>query len=428
MTGTQIGGRAVTEQTLDDVVDETSLTAETKLWRLSMIIAAAKSIHSSLTLDRVLNAFLDIATGELGAIGGSIYLRDPENETLDVEQSRWPSEMADTERQHCLNLAREASKQCEMTEEISQDGSRTIVSLSLCDESKATIGVLQIYLNENAAIDDSDRLLLKELSHFASLSIRNAQYHEDSLAKAHLESELGVARDIQQRTLPEEMPQIPGYDVAGLNRPAEQTSGDSFDLIASPQGDLMMLLADATGHGIGPALSVTQVRSMLRLAVRLDTDLEELLKNINDQLTEDLPTGRFVTAFIGHLDSEKHQLRYHAAGQGPLILHRAAVDEFELLDPTCPPLGLFPMRTVLAPTIVDFEPGDTLALITDGVFEAENTDEQELEKEPVMKILQETSQLSCDEVIQEILGRVDDHCGSVPQADDITVLLVRRNS
>jgi phosphoserine phosphatase len=336
--------------------------------------------------------------------------------------------MADTERQHCSNLAEEASKHCEMTEEISQDGSRTIVSLSLCDESKATIGVLQIYLNENAAIDDSDRILLKELTHFASLSISNAQYHEDSLAKAHLESELGVARDIQQRTLPEEMPQIPGYDVAGLNRPAEQTSGDSFDLIASPTGNLMMLLADATGHGIGPALSVTQVRSMLRLAVRLGIDLEQLLKNINDQLTEDLPAGRFVTAFIGHLDSEGHQLRYHAAGQGPLILYRAAVDEFQLLDPTCVPLGMFPMQEVLAPTAVDLEPGDTLALITDGVFEARNAEDEELEKEPVMKILQETSHLSCAEVIQEILRSVDDHSGSAPQEDDITVMLLRRNS
>ena len=95
-----------------------------------MIIAAAKSIHSSLTLDRVLNAFLDIATGELGAIGGSIYLCNDEDETLELEHSRWPSEMADTERQHCSNLAEEASKHCEMTEEISQDGSRTIVSLS----------------------------------------------------------------------------------------------------------------------------------------------------------------------------------------------------------------------------------------------------------------------------------------------------------
>jgi phosphoserine phosphatase len=167
---------------------------------------------------------------------------------------------------------------------------------------------------------------------------------------------------------------------------------------------------------------------MLRLAVRLGIDLEQLLKNINDQLTEDLPAGRFVTAFIGHLDSEGHQLRYHAAGQGPLILYRAAVDEFQLLDPTCVPLGMFPMQEVLAPTAVDLEPGDTLALITDGVFEARNAEDEELEKEPVMKILQETSHLSCAEVIQEILRSVDDHSGSAPQEDDITVMLLRRNS
>jgi sigma-B regulation protein RsbU (phosphoserine phosphatase) len=86
------------------------------------------------------------------------------------------------------------------------------------------------------------------------------------------------------------------------------------------------------------------------------------------------------------------------------------------------------MQEVLAPTAVDLEPGDTLALITDGVFEARNAEDEELEKEPVMKILQETSHLSCAEVIQEILRSVDDHSGSAPQEDDITVMLLRRNS
>jgi serine phosphatase RsbU (regulator of sigma subunit) len=83
------------------------------------------------------------------------------------------------------------------------------------------------------------------------------------------------------------------------------------------------------------------------------------------------------------------------------------------------------MQEVLAPPIVDLEPGDTLALITDGVFEARNAEDEELEKEPVMKILQH---LSCAEVIQEILRSVDDHSGSAPQEDDITVMLLRRNS
>jgi phosphoserine phosphatase len=403
------------------------LSVEMKLWRLAEIIAAARRIHSSLTLDSVLNSFLDIATGEVISTGGAVFLPSKDEEALTMEHSQWPDAVDDAERRRCSDLAGEAAKLGELTEEASLGNLGTIVSLPLLDELEASLGVLQIYRQE-PTLDASDRLFLTELSHFASLSIRNAQYHEDSLAKAYLDSAIGVARDIQVGTLPREMPRVPGYDVSGMSRPADETSGDSFDLIASGSTGLTMLLADATGHGIGPALSVTQVRSMLRLAIRLGTALDDILKNINDQLCDDLGSNRFVTAFVGQLDAATHQLRYHSAGQAPLILYRAATGESEMLGGTCPPLGIVPMKVVLAPQVIDFEPGDTLALITDGVFEAENVEEQQFDEEPVAQIIRETGHLTCAEVAREILTKVDAHQGEAAQADDITIVLTRRNA
>ena len=313
-----------------------------------------------------------------------------------------------------------------MTEETGEDGAGTIATLPLQDESKVSLGALQIYRDGNAPLDASDRLFLKELSLFASLSIKNAQYHEDSLDKAQLEGALAIAREIQVGTLPKEMPQVSGYDVAGLSRPADETSGDSYDLITSESGGLTVLLADAMGHGIGPALSVTQVRSMLRVARRMGVRLAETFKNINDQLCEDLAANRFVTAFLGHLDTDTHRLSFQSAGQGPLILFRAAAGEFEMLGSTGPPLGIVPMRTASAPLTIEFGPGDTLALITDGVFEAENADGEELGQEAVTKMIRDASNLSCAEAAQVILGKVDEYRGDSPQADDITIVLLRR--
>jgi len=400
------------------------LPLEMKLWRLAQIIAAARRIHSSLTLDSVLKSFLDIATGEVGATGGSVYLRRSDEDALVLEYSRGAADMAESERQQCSTLAEEAARLGEITEEIGSVGG--IVSLPLRDEVQSSIGVLQIY-REGAELDAGDRLFLAEVLHFASLSIRNAQYYEDSLAKAHLDSEIGLAKDIQIGTLPGVMPQLPGYEVAGMSRPADETSGDSFDLIAQESGDLTVLLADATGHGIGPALSVTQVRSMLRLAVRLGTDLDDILQNINNQLCDDLASNRFVTAFVGQLDTSTHRLLYHSAGQYPLILYRAAAGESEMLGATCPPLGIVPMATVLAPQVIELEPGDTLALITDGVFEAENADEEMFEEEAVAGIMEATSHMSCADTMQEILDRVDEHRAGALQADDITIVMLGRD-
>src|SRR4029077_18252083 len=95
-------------------------------------------------------------------------------------------------------------------------------------------------------------------------------------------------RVVQMSTLPATMPFLAGYDVYGTFQPAELTGGDTFDLSVVDQG-LLAVLADATGHGIGPALSVTQMHAMLRMAFRLGADLERAYRKLHHQLAERLP-------------------------------------------------------------------------------------------------------------------------------------------
>jgi phosphoserine phosphatase len=403
------------------------LTLETKLWRLAEILMAARRIHSSLSLDDVLSSFLAIAVGEVGGGGGAIYLREAAGDDLRVAHRRLSDEVTARERERCDRLADEALRRNDASIVDRIDDTRTIISLALRDESGTSIGVLQIYGPRDSTLDDGDRLFLKELSHFASLSIRNAQYHRDSLLKARLEREIAVAREIQLGTLPREMPAMPGYDLAGVSRPAEETGGDSFDLVPWGDGGLMALLADATGHGIGPALSVTQVRSMLRLASRLRTDLDEVLRHLNDQLCDDLGDDRFVTAFIGLLEPKEHRVRYHAAGQAPLMHFRSATREFEWAGSTGLPLGIFPATSVNEPNVIHLAPGDTLGLITDGVFEAENAKGEMFGEDRVAATVRKCRSRPCADTIRELLEDVDRHRGAVPQADDITIVLIRRN-
>src|SRR5439155_20000463 len=99
---------------------------------------------------------------------------------------------------------------------------------------------------------------------------------------------------------------------------ADLTGGDTFDLAFTEQGGLVML-GDATGHGIGPALSVTQMQAMLRMAFRLAADLATAFIHVNNRLTEIRAEDRFITAFIGLLDPATHDLRFHSGGQGPVL-------------------------------------------------------------------------------------------------------------
>src|SRR5262249_50437863 len=152
-----------------------------------------------------------------------------------------------------------------------------------------------------------------------------------------LEGDLRVARRIQQDTLPEQIPIVPGFDIAGWSEPADETGGDTFDVIGYRRGSaeksldlsaadaegVVVLLADASGHGIGPALSVTQVRAMLRMALRAGEDLTAIVRNLNAQLCADLSEGRFVSAWLGELDPKASTLSGFSCGQGPLLFYRA---------------------------------------------------------------------------------------------------------
>ena len=123
-------------------------------------------------------------------------------------------------------------------------------------------------------------------------------------------------------------------------------------------------MGDATGHGIGPALSATQVRAMLRVALRLEASLDDAFRHINDQLVEDLPDDRFVTAFFGLLDAVRHQVKFHSGGQGPIMHFHAGDGTYSWYEPSTFPLGYMDQNSLNDPHIVDLAPGDILGLIS----------------------------------------------------------------
>jgi len=151
-----------------------------------------------------------------------------------------------------------------------------------------------------------------------------------------------------------------------------------------------------------------------------------MLRNINDQLDQDLASNRFVTAFLGILDAEAHQLTYHSAGQGPLLHFHAASGEFEWRGSTTLPLGFLSPLPVKPGARFDLDPGDIVALITDGVFEFEDPSGKAFGESGVEQVMRAHLDRPMAELAQEILRGVDRFAGTARQVDDITVVLARR--
>jgi len=305
--------------------------------------------------------------------------------------------------------------------------SRCMLTIPLIGYEDSLIGVLQILNKNDGVFDDHDEYVAQALAAQAAVVIHRAKITEAIIASERLDREISVARDVQIGTLPKEMPTIEGYQFGGAFEPTDQTGGDLYDFV--PLGDkrLFLLMGDATGHGIGPALSATQVRAMLRVALRLESSLDDAFVHINDQLCDDLPDDRFVTGFFGVLDGNSHSVDFHSGGQGPIMHYHAASDEFDWHPATTFPLGYMLQRNMAEPLRAEMQPGDVLGLISDGIYEYENESGEQFGQQRVAELVSQGGDLDAQQLVDEILRAVRSYGGLAPQADDITIVLAKRD-
>jgi phosphoserine phosphatase RsbU/P len=414
-----------------------------RLQRLVTIVAeASKTILTSVSLEETFQKMLDLIFAYLAVQRGFIMLWDYEKqdfvtkcvktkkgeseETGAIRFSRTIAEKVYREKIAVLTLDAQSDSRLAAGESIRILGIRSAMAAPLWSGEKVE-GLIYVDTSlQIKAFDDFDLDVLSALGNQLAVAMERARLQGVAIEKEKLDRELSVARDIQMAVLPHDMPALAGYDVAGMSKPADQTGGDTFDLISLDGNRLVVLLGDATGHGIGPALSVTQVRSMLRIAVRLGADLDSAFTQINNQLTQDLSDNRFVTAFLGLLDNRSHRVEYHSGGQAPILHYHADRGEFEWKEASTIPMGFMVTMVLNRPQPMELAPGDILALITDGIYEYEDVSQEQFGKERVAEVIREHHDKTMATLMEKLHDAVKEFGGPAPQNDDITVVLLRR--
>ncbi|MBN1491480.1 MAG: SpoIIE family protein phosphatase, partial [Phycisphaerae bacterium] len=301
-----------------------------------------------------------------------------------------------------------------------------MLTFPLVGHDGSVVGVLQVLNKIDGDFTTTDEMLADALSKLAGVAIERQMLLDEYREKCKLEHDLNVARVIQQSLLPAAGPQVPGYDIAGWNKPADETGGDCFDFWTMPDGGLAFLVADATGHGIGPALLVAACRSILRGVARLSDDLSVLTGHLNDLLCEDMPVGRFVTACFGILDPDGNTLACVGAGHGPQLHLRAASGTVEELPPTGPLFGVMPGAEFEEPAPVAIASGDLFVVLTDGFHEWLGADKTQYGMERVIETLSAHRDRPAAELIQHLYADVLRFAQGTPQQDDLTIVLIKR--
>jgi phosphoserine phosphatase len=302
---------------------------------------------------------------------------------------------------------------------------RSLLTVPIQGQENQLLGVMAWLGEYPGQFDHHDQWIAPALAAEAAIAIQHSEMTSELLANAVLTQEVAVAREIQISTLPNEMPAVTGYDVHGQFLPTDHTGGDLYDLVVLDER-LFILLGDATGHGFGPALSATQMQAMLRVSFRLGANLDEAYAEVNNQLHEDLPDDRFITAFMGFLDPETHDVEYHSGGQGPILIYRAKTDTFEWFKPTSFPVGVMELDGSASAERVSMQPGDILAVISDGIYEFAASDGGQFGEDGVAAVIRQHHQSTMAQLGQALIDAAFEFGGEVEQADDITLVLVRR--
>ena len=304
---------------------------------------------------------------------------------------------------------------------------RCMLTLPLVDHKDALVGVMQVLNKRDGVFDAYDEVLAAALAAQCAVALQRVKMTGALIEGEKMRQALEMARVVQMSTLPTEMPPVPSYDVCATFQPADLTGGDTYDLALLGER-LLVVLGDATGHGIAPALSVTQMQAMLRMAFRLGADLETAFLQVNNRLAETLADDRFITAFIGVLDPATHELRFHSGGQGPIFRYKAADATWERYKPTSFPLGAMPLATLRPAIVMEMLPGDVLAVISDGIYEYENGRGEAFGEARVQALIAANADKPTAQILDLLMADIRAFAQGAPQEDDMTAVLVKRQS
>lgn len=405
---------------------------------LRQILEVTRKLAAPFDLDTMLTEVINASREVLNADRGTVFLYDEATNELvvrvgtDLEHIRIPADKGivgeSLQTRQLINVP-----DCYADDRFNraidkQTGykSRCMLTIPLIGYEDSLVGVLQILNKNDGVFDGQDEFVGQALAAQAAVVIHRAKITEAIIVAERLDREISVAREVQIGTLPKEMPVIEGYEFGGAFEPTDQTGGDLYDFVPMGDNRLFLLMGDATGHGIGPALSATQVRAMLRVALRLESSLDHAFVHINDQLCEDLPDDRFVTGFFGVLDGKTNNIDFHSGGQGPIMHYHAESGDFDWHPATTFPLGYIPQTDLAAPITATMRPGDVLGLISDGIYEYESESGEQFGQHRVAEIVANSGEQTAQYLVNEILRAVRQHGGLAPQADDMTIVVAKR--
>jgi phosphoserine phosphatase RsbU/P len=291
----------------------------------------------------------------------------------------------------------------------------------------SVVGVLYVdFLFTQRSIAEDDVRLVAQIGRFAATKLETTRLREEAIQKRIMDEELKTASGIQRRLLPAAPSGIDGFTFVGRNQPCRTVSGDYYDFAIRPDGKVYFVIGDVSGKGVTAGLMMAGLQVAFRIFSKSDPDPATLVTQLNVALKENLPQSKFVTLFLGRLDTTNGRIEYVNAGHTPPLLLSTSgaveLNESDLL------LGVI-ARAEFTNRELQLAPGDSLVLFTDGVTEARDADGNDLGSNVIGDALTKLHGSDADTLSRAVNETVLNHVGDAENLDDdVTLLIVSRSA
>jgi phosphoserine phosphatase RsbU/P len=304
---------------------------------------------------------------------------------------------------------------------------RNLLTAPMVDMDRNPVGVIQAVNKANGAFEAADAAMIQLLADQAGVAIQRYNLQQSAIEAVALRREMDLAKLVQEALLPDAPPDLRGLDAVGWNMPASITGGDCYDLWKTSDGRLGIFLGDATGHGIGPAMVISQTRTLVRAMCEINPDPHDLLTCANARLADDLEAGQFVTAFVGFL-SPDGMLHWSSAGHSPVIVRLSPGRALKMLLPTGPPLGVLDTFEADRVPPLRLGVGGMLLVASDGINEAFSSAREEFGVDRLCRIIDACRHEPPSELLRCMRRAVRKWQGGDDPRDDQSVVIVRRTA
>ncbi|MDA8019330.1 MAG: SpoIIE family protein phosphatase [Thermoanaerobaculia bacterium] len=405
---------------------------------LPTINEVASSLLAHVPLTELTELLLDRVVRAVPAERGALLLRtDRGHGPLEVHArygyrdhsqvriSRTIIEAAVDGHQAILTVDALSDERFEHAQSVMMQGIRSVLCVPIGDRLGGVLGL--IYLDHrvaNKVFNETTLRLVGLIANLATVKIENCWLLEDQNEKRRMEEQLAVGAQIQRGLLPAAVPELPGYDLAGLNRSCFEVGGDYYDFLQKDDGKLALIVADISGKGVAAALLMAVLQASIRALVPMVSNPTDLMNRLNRALVENTPDNRFATVFYGELDPRAHRLEYVSGGHNPCLLWTPG-QGMQTLDSSGPIVGLV-SRASYTSRVVELPAGSTLMLYTDGVTELLTEEGGEFGLDPLFEILRSSDDAGAHDVIDRVHDQMHAYIGSDRLDDDSTLVVLRR--